>query len=48
MQLADAQQKHAAAMHAKEGSEFEAKREETPRKQAGPRAVALRKQAERW
>ena len=47
MQLADAQRKHAAAMDAREGTKFKAKREGTPRKQAERRAVTLRKQAGR-
>ena len=47
MQPADAQREHAAAMDAKKGAEFKAKREETLRKQAERRAVTLRKQAGR-
>ena len=43
MQLADAQRKHAAAIDAKEGKEFKAKREGTLRKQAGRRAVSSEK-----
>ena len=47
MQLADAQRKHAAAMDAREGAEFKAKREETLRKQAERRAGTLRRHAGR-
>ena len=43
MQLADAQRKHAAAMDAKGGAKFKAKREEALRKQAERRAVSSEK-----
>ena len=42
-QLAGAQRKHAAAMGAKEGAEFRAKRAKALRKQAEWRAATLRK-----
>jgi len=43
MHIADAQRKHAAAMDAKGGAGFKAKREETLRKQVERRAVSSEK-----